>query len=101
MKAEYDSEADAILIELEEVDHWDNEVRIDDAMYCGVAFKEHRVVGLSLRYPRRELQLLDKAAERFHLDSIALTATTQAALAAPDQVVTVDVNPRVLAGARV
>ena len=42
MKAEYDSEADAILIELEEVDRWDDDVRIDEAMFCGVAFRNKR-----------------------------------------------------------
>lgn len=98
MRADYDSEADAILIELEEVDRWDDEVSIDEAMFCGVAFRTGRPVGVSLRYPREEFRLLQSAAKRFGLDATALEATTQAALAAPDHIVTVDVNPRVLAG---
>lgn len=94
MKADYDSEADAILIELEEVDHWDNEVRIDEAMFCGVAFRHKRPVGVSLRYPREEMRLLEVAATRFGRDTTALIATTQAALAAPDRPVTVEVGSR-------
>ncbi|HTR74102.1 MAG TPA: hypothetical protein VMH33_02450 [Solirubrobacterales bacterium] len=98
MKADYDSEADAILIEIEEVDHWDRGVTVDDADFCEVAFLDDRPVGVSLRYPREEIRLLRRASERFGLDATALEATTQAALAAPDRIVTVDVNPRVLAG---
>jgi hypothetical protein len=97
MKADYDSEADAILIEIEEVDHWDNGVSIDDAMYCQVAFRDRRPVGVTLRYPREEMHLLGRAAERFGLDAVGLLATTQAALAAPDHEVRVEVDPRVLA----
>jgi uncharacterized protein YuzE len=97
MKAEYGSEADAILIELEEVDSWDDEVRIDEAMFCGVAFRHKRLVGVSLRYPQEELRLLEVAATRFGLDATALTATTQAALAAPDRPVTVEVGSRLAA----
>jgi len=98
MKADYDSEADAILIEVEHVDHWDHGVMIDDADFCEVAILGGRPVGVSLRYPREEFRLLKSAAERFGLDATTLEATTQAALAAPDRVVTVDVNPRVLLG---
>ncbi len=46
---DFDEGADAILIELEEVDHWDDEVRIEDAMFCGVAFRHECPVGVSLR----------------------------------------------------
>ncbi|MBS1861076.1 MAG: hypothetical protein JSS68_05125 [Actinobacteria bacterium] len=98
MKADYDSEADAILIEIEVVDHWDRGVTIDAADFCEVAFLDSRPVGVSLRYPREEFRLLRSAAERFGLDATALEATTQAALAAPDRVVTVDVDPRALVG---
>jgi hypothetical protein len=97
MKADYDSEADAILIEIEEVAHWDNAAAIDDAMYCQVAFRDGRPVGVSLRYPREEMRLLERAAEQFGLDALGLLATTQAALAAPDHEVRVDVDPQVLA----
>lgn len=94
MKADYDSEADAILIELEEVDHWDDDFRIDDEMLCGVAFSGGRAVGVTLRYPRKELNLLKVAAERFGLNATALIAATQAALAAPDREVFIEVGRR-------
>jgi hypothetical protein len=98
MKADYDSEADAILIEVEEVDHWDRGVILDETMYCEVAFCEDRPVGVTLRYPRDEMRLLVEAAKRFDFSTVGLLATAQAALAAPDQEVRVEVNPRVLAG---
>ncbi len=96
MKADYDSEADAILIEIEEVDHWDDGANVDDAMYCQVAFRHRRPVGVTLRYPREELHLLERAAERFDLNALGLLATAQAALAAPDHEVRVEVDPAVL-----
>lgn len=98
MKADYDSEADAILIELEEVDRWDEDVRLDDAMLCGVALRGKRPVAVSLRYPREELELLDLAAERFDLNATALLATAYAALAAPDREVTVEVGRKRVTG---
>jgi hypothetical protein len=96
MKADYDSEADAILIEIEEVDHWDDRAKVDEADLCQVAFCRGRAVGVSLRYPREQAHLLERAAERFGLDAMGLLATTQAALAAPDHEVRVQVDPRVL-----
>ena len=100
MKADYDSEADAILIEIEEVDHWDDVETVDDAMHCQVALRDRRPVGLTLRYPREEPHLLERAAERFDLDAVCLLATTQAALAAPDREVKVEVDPRMLPGSK-
>lgn len=98
MKADYDSEADAILIELEEVDHWDRGVQIDEAMFCNVALRDDRAVAVSLRYPREELDLLDDAAERFKLDAGALRTAARAALDLPDREVTIEVAPRRLVG---
>jgi hypothetical protein len=98
MKADYDSEADAILIDLADVASWDHEVVIDEAELCAVAFLDHEPVAVTLRYPREELHTLDRVAERFDLSVMALRAVTQAALAAPDHVVTVDVDPHVLTG---
>jgi hypothetical protein len=92
MKADYDSEADAILIEIEEVDHWDRGVLIDDADCCDVAFQGGRPVAVSLRHPREELSLLDKAAERFSLDADALLAAARAALVLPDREITLEIG---------
>ncbi|MFT3866394.1 MAG: hypothetical protein QM729_19210 [Solirubrobacterales bacterium] len=89
MKADYDSEADAILIELEEVDRWDDEVAIDEAHLCGVALRDDRPVAVSLRHPRKRRDLLQQAARRFDLDATRLDAAVQAALAAPDRAITV------------
>jgi hypothetical protein len=100
MKADYDSEADAVLIELEEVDRWDDDVRVDEEHLCGVAVVGKRPVAVTLRYPAEYIDLLRAAAKRFDLDTMALTATVQAALAAPDHEVTVEVNPQALAGSK-
>lgn len=99
MKVDYDSEADAILIEIEDVEHWDRGVQIDDAEYCDVAFRGDRPVAISLRYPREGLHLLDAAAERFDLDSDALKVGTQAALTLPDREITIEIGPRRVVGA--
>jgi hypothetical protein len=98
MKADYDSEADAILIEIESVDQWDRSAQIDDDMLCDVAFRSDRPVAVSLRYPREELRLLDEAADRFGLDAGGLRAAAQAALALPDREVTIEAGPRRLVG---
>lgn len=98
MKADYDSEADAILIEIESVDHWDRSAQIDEDMFCDVAFRDGRPVAVSLLYPREELRLLDEAADRFELDAGVLRAAAQAALALPDREVTVEAGPRRLVG---
>jgi hypothetical protein len=100
MKADYDSEADAVLIEFEDVARWDEDVRVDDAQLCGVAISGKRPVALTLRSPAEHLDLLREASRRFGLDAMALTATVQAALAAPDHEVTVEVNPHALSEGR-
>jgi hypothetical protein len=98
MKADYDSEADAVTIEIEAVDRWEANFEVDEDLLCGVAMTEDRPVAVTLRYPTEHLDLLREAGERFDLDPMALTATVQAALAAPDHEVTVDVNPDALSG---
>jgi hypothetical protein len=90
MKADYDSKADAVSIDLIEVDRWDGGDGVDDD-YCNVSFSKGRVANVALLNPRHHLQLLELAAERYDLDAVALVAAAQAALAAPDHVVTVEV----------
>ena len=90
MKADYDSEADALSIDLLEVDRWDDAEEIDDS-YCHVAFREGRPVNVELLNPGDHLELLKVAGERLGLDSEALLAAAKAALAAPDRAVTLDV----------
>jgi hypothetical protein len=96
MKADFDSEANAVSIDLVDVDRWDYGKEIDP-WYCTVAFTAGRPVNVSLLYPEENLQLLDRAAEKFGLDAGALRKAAKAALAVPDQVVSLDDNGRLAA----
>ncbi len=93
MKAGYDSHADALSIDLIEAPRWDDGEEIDDT-YCNVALFEGRPANVELLSPRDHLDLLEVVAERLDVDLMALSAAAQAALAAPDRVVTVDVGAR-------
>jgi hypothetical protein len=96
MRADYDSQADAISIELTRFEHFDHGEQVDDD-YCNVGIVAGRVVAVELLYPARHLDLLEVAAERYGLDATALLAATQAALAAPDRLVVMDVTERAAA----
>ena len=96
MKADYDSQADALSIDLLDVPRWDDGEEIDDT-YCNVALYEGQPANIELLSPHDHLDLLDVAAERLGIDSAALRAAAQAALAAPDRVVTLDVAARAAA----
>jgi len=91
MRADYDSEADAIAIELQQFDRYERQEEVDDD-YCVVGFANGKPVQVSLLGPARHLDLLDVAAERYDLDGTALRAAAQAALAAPDRVVTLELG---------
>lgn len=96
MRADYDSEADALSIELRQVERFDHQEQVDDD-YCNVGIVDGRAVDVELLYPARHLDLLEAAAERYGLDGTALVAAAQAALAAPDRVVEVEVAARIAA----
>ncbi len=96
MRADYDSKADALSIELCRFEHFDYEETIDDEN-CYVGIVGGRAVEVDLLYPARHLDLLGVAAERYGLDGTALIAAAQAALAAPDRVVELEVASRVAA----
>ncbi len=81
--------SDFVPIELEQVDYWDDEVGVDSAHLCGVALRDDRPVAISLRYPREQSGPLREAASRFGLDGSSLDAVLQAALAAPNQTITI------------
>jgi hypothetical protein len=87
MKADYDSEADALSIELIDVDRWDDGGELDEH-YCTVAFSKGRPANIGLLHPSENLHLLEVAADRFDLDPDDLIAAAKAALAAPDRAVT-------------
>jgi uncharacterized protein YuzE len=90
MRADYDSEANALSIDLIEASRWDDGEEIDDS-YCNVALSKGRAANVELLNPRDHLELLAVVAERFDLDPVALRVAAEAALAAPDRAVTVDV----------
>jgi uncharacterized protein YuzE len=96
MRADYDSEADALLIDLRIVDSFDDQEQVDDD-YCNVGLVAGHVVAVELLYPARHLDLLEVAAERYDLDGTALLAAATAALAVPDRLVVMDVAERAVA----
>jgi hypothetical protein len=87
MKADYDSEANALGIELIEVDRWDDGDGFDED-YCNLGFFKGRLVYVGLLNPRENLHLLEGVAESYNLNAGSLIAIAKAALAAPDQPVT-------------
>lgn len=90
MRAEYDSQADALSIDLIDVARWDECATVDDT-YCRVALVDGRPANVELLAPRDHLGLLGVAAEAHTLDAQALTAAAQSALAAPDRAVDLQV----------
>jgi len=96
MRADFDSEADALSIELRRFDRYDHQEQVDDD-YCTVGLAGGGPVHVELLDPDRHLDLLELAAERYGLDGTALIAAAQAALAAPDRVVELQVSAQVAA----
>lgn len=91
MRADYDSEANALDIELTPFRHFERQEQVHDS-YCTVGFSDGRLVDVELLNPADHLDLLEVAAERYGLDGPALVAAARAALAAPDRIVTIDVG---------
>ncbi|HEV2791483.1 MAG TPA: hypothetical protein VGV69_09330 [Solirubrobacterales bacterium] len=91
MKADYDSRADALLIQLLGPGLCDGAVEVD-RLYCHVDTRKGRVASIELLNPAAHLDLLKRAADRLGLDSEALLAAAEAALAAPDRPITVEVG---------
>jgi len=96
MRADYDSQADSVEIELRQFDRYEHQEWVDDD-YCVVAFADGEPTKVCLLGPAEHLDLLDAAAERYYLNGTALRAATQAALAAPDRIVTIDVSAPIAA----
>jgi uncharacterized protein YuzE len=93
MRADYDSRADALTIELHPVERFDRGEQVDDD-YCNVGMVSGRVAAIELLYPSEHLDLLDRAVEQYDLDGPAVIAAAKAALAAPDRLVVLDVAER-------
>jgi hypothetical protein len=90
MRADYDSQADALSIIVRDYDRFHHEEQVDDD-FCNVGLVRGLPVHVELIAPSAHLDLLDAAADRYDLDAVALAAAAQAALAAPNRVVTLDV----------
>jgi hypothetical protein len=91
VKADYDSEAEALSIVLRDIRRLDDQEQVDED-YCYVGIAGGQAVNVSLIYPAQHLDLLKDAAERYDLDGEALVAIAKAALAAPDRLVTMDLS---------
>lgn len=96
MRADYDSEADALDIELVRFKHLEGQDSVDDT-YCQVGFSGGVPASIEVLAPAEHLDLLDVVAGRYELDGVALLAAAQAALAAPDRIVDLEVGASVAA----
>lgn len=97
MRADYDSEGDTIQIELEPIDRLDFGRRVQSGAVI-VHFLDKRPVIVDVVGTGSDLEEpLRIAAEQYELDAEALIAAAQAALAAPDRTVTLDVAVRAAA----
>jgi uncharacterized protein YuzE len=94
MRAEYDSRADALAIDLVADPIAVSGEGIDDR--CTVALDaQGRAVSVELLYPGDGLEpSLGAAAERYGLDAEALIAAARSALAAPDREIVLEVGAR-------
>lgn len=96
MRAEYDSAANAISIAIVSADHADGSDEVHSRAI--VALAGGKPVEIQVLYPDLGIaEPLDAAARRYDLDREALCAAAQSALAAPDRVVTVEVQARTAA----
>lgn len=93
MRADYDSQADALDIELFPFDLFERQESVDDT-HCQVGFAQGVPASIELLAPAEHLDLLQVAAERYDLSAPALLAAAKAALAAPDRVVELEVGAR-------
>lgn len=92
MRAQYDSDANAISIELAQVEKADRADQVHTRAV--VAVRGEQPIELQLLYPDLGLAEPLAAASRHGLDREALAAAAAAALAAPDRSVSVDVAIR-------
>lgn len=90
MRAEYDSQANAISIDLEIVDRWEGGVEVHPR--SNVAIANQRPVNVELLYPDLGIEEpLRAVADRYLLDAEALITAARAAVSAPDRPVAIEV----------
>jgi len=96
MKADYDTEADAIAITVAYPDRQAGRARGEQVHErCVVLLIENTVIDVELLYPQHGIEEpLRAASDRFGLDLEALSAAARSALAAPDRVITLEVAAR-------
>jgi hypothetical protein len=96
MKADYDSEADAIAITVADVGQHSTPARGDPVHpRCAVALVDDVVVDVEVLYPSLGIDdPLAAAAGRYGLDLEVLKAAARSALEAPDRVITLEVAER-------
>ena len=93
MRADYDSEVNAISIKLADVQHADRGDEVHARVI--VALADGKPVEVQLLYPDAGIdEPLGIVAERYGLDKEALNAAAQSAFAAPDRVVVLEVGAR-------
>lgn len=93
MRVDYDSEANALSIDLVDARRWDHSEPVGRRV--NVAIANGRPVNVELLYPNLGLEEpLRAAADCYQLDTEALIAAAQAAIAAPDRPITLDVAVR-------
>ncbi len=93
MRADYDSAANAILIAITDAPHADASDEVHARAVVAVA--QGKPVEVQILYPDLGIgEPLAAVADRYGIDHEALQAAAQSALAAPDRVVTVEVEER-------
>jgi hypothetical protein len=93
MRADYDSTANAISIEITDAAHANGSDEVHSRAI--VALADGKPVAVQILYPDTGIsEPLAAVADRYDLDPEALHAAAQSALAAPDRVVSVEVAAR-------
>lgn len=96
MRADYDSEANALSIDLIDASRWEGSEGVGERV--NVSFADDMPANVELLYPDLGLEEpLREAAERYQLDAEALIAAASAAIAAPDRKVTLELADRAAA----
>jgi|GEM_PF-1633463 len=94
MKVDYDSEVKSLLFEFGEFREAGDGDYVEELAggMCIVWFHNDRPESIQLLGADAHLAALDEAAERFDLDAEGLRAAAQAALAAPDREIIIEVG---------
>jgi hypothetical protein len=96
MKVDYDSEGRSLLFEFGELREFEDGDYVEEmeSGECIVCIHNGRPDSIQLLGADIDITPLDEAAERFELDATGLRAAAQAALAAPDREILIEVGRR-------